>query len=243
MLFYFRNIYQFELRRPVALLYPSPFSHTADNNLVNFVLPVVHAMKIFSLIVYYKGGPNTQVRLLKGAYDLSSFSFFQRGSVQEFMSFTGKIITERSSQPSRSSVKEQEYMVHAYVRADGLSGVLVADSEYPQRVAFTLITRILDDFAAAVAPADWPTVNEGAAPFRGLDPALAKYQDPHQADSMTRLQDEVDETKIVLHDTIQKVLERGEKLDDLVEKSEGLSAQSKMFYKSAKKMNKCCTWV
>ena len=34
------------------------------------------------------------------------------------------------------------------------------------------------------------------------------------------------------HDTIDKVLQRGEKLDDLVEKSEELGLQSKTFYKT-----------
>jgi hypothetical protein len=33
-----------------------------------------------------------------------------------------------------------------------------------------------------------------------------------------------------LHKTIESVLERGEKIDSLVAKSDGLSAQSKMFY-------------
>ena len=58
-----------------------------------------------------------------------------------------------------------------------------------------------------------------------------KYQDPQQADSIMKIQKELDETKIVLHKTIESVLERGEKIDSLVEKSDGLSAQSKMFYK------------
>lgn len=64
-----------------------------------------------------------------------------------------------------------------------------------------------------------------------------------QADALSRVQSEIDETKVVLHSTIAAVLERGEKLDDLVTKSDELSAQSKMFYTQAKKMNKCCTWV
>lgn len=46
-----------------------------------------------------------------------------------------------------------------------------------------------------------------------------------------KIQKELDETKIVLHKTIESVLERGEKIDSLVEKSDGLSSQSKMFYK------------
>ena len=73
---------------------------------------------------------------------------------------------------------------------------------------------------------------------------------------MTKLQEDLDETKIILvrlysicslvhinltfyaiffflqHDTIEKVLQRGEKLDDLVEKSEELGLQSKTFYKT-----------
>lgn len=60
---------------------------------------------------------------------------------------------------------------------------------------------------------------------------LSKYQDPQQADSIMKIQKELDETKIVLHKTIESVLQRGEKIDDLVAKSDGLSAQSKMFYR------------
>ena len=41
------------------------------------------------------------------------------------------------------------------------------------------------------------------------------------------------------HKTIESVLERGEKLDNLVERSNALSAQSKMFYKTAKKVCLC----
>ena len=70
-----------------------------------------------------------------------------------------------------------------------------------------------------------------------------------------RVQQELDETKIVLvrfkfrprlmasskdkviqHKTIESVLQRGEKLDNLVDRSNALSAQSKMFYKTAKKV-------
>lgn len=41
--------------------------------------------------------------------------------------------------------------------------------------------------------------------------------------------------------TIEQVLENQEKLDALVAKSDDLSGQSKIFYKRAKKMNRCCS--
>jgi synaptobrevin family protein YKT6 len=59
---------------------------------------------------------------------------------------------------------------------------------------------------------------------------IQKYQNPDEADSILKIQKELDETKIVMKQTIESVLERGEKIDDLVAKSDGLSAQSKMFY-------------
>lgn len=42
-------------------------------------------VKLFALCVFYKG--QNEGRLLKAAYDLQSFSFFQRGAVQEFMGY------------------------------------------------------------------------------------------------------------------------------------------------------------
>ena len=35
-----------------------------------------------------------------------------------------------------------EYICHVYVRSDNLSGVVIADHEYPQRVAHTLINKV-----------------------------------------------------------------------------------------------------
>lgn len=49
---------------------------------------------------------------------------------------------------------------------------------------------------------------------------------------MSKVQAELDETKIILHNTMESLLERGEKLDDLVSKSEVLGTQSKAFYKT-----------
>ena len=46
--------------------------------------------------------------------------------------------------------------------------------------------------------------------------------------------------KVILHKTIESMLERGEKLDSLVDKSSDLSMASQMFYKQARKTNSCC---
>lgn len=197
-------------------------------------------VKLFAVCVLYKGVE--KAHLVKAAYDLQQFSFFQRGSVQEFMAFTSRIITERSNPCSRQSVKEQEYMCHVHIRADNLAGVVISDHEYQYRVAHNMINRVLDDFAAKVPSHLWVDAEEGAVPYLDLPATLARWQNPREADSLTKIQEEVEETKIILHKTIDAVLERGEKLDDLVSKSENLSMQSKTFYKTARKTNSCCSF-
>lgn len=149
---------------------------------------------------------------------------------------------ERTQAASRQSVKQDAYMCHVYVRADNLGGVLIGDHEYPQRVAHTLLTKVLDDFTAKVPADQWSTGTESSIAFTQLPAYLSKYQDPREADALTKMQNDLDETKIILKNTIEAVLERGEKLDDMVIKSENLSIQSKAFYKTAKKTNSCCSF-
>ena len=54
---------------------------------------------------------------------------------------------------------------------------------------------------------------------------LTQFQDPAQADQLTRIMNELEETKVVLHDTIEAALERGQKIDTLIEKSNDLTGQ------------------
>ena len=105
-------------------------------------------MKLYALLVMYKTEETPQK--LKGAFDVSSFSFFQRKSVEEFMNFTAKIMTERTQVGDRTSVTEGEYFCHVFVRPDCLVGVCLSDQEYPPRVAHTLLGKVLDDFTLTV---------------------------------------------------------------------------------------------
>ena len=81
------------------------------------------------------------------------------------------------------------------------------------------------------------------AAFPAHPSLLTQFQDPAQADQLTRIMNELEETKVVLHDTIEAALERGQKIDTLIEKSNDLSGSSKMFYKTAKKQNQCCSYM
>jgi synaptobrevin family protein YKT6 len=109
---------------------------------------------------------------------------------------------------------------------------MITDLEYPKLVAHQVLSKVVDEFVSKYPRTAYATATKDSPPLSmpELKEYIQKYQDPAQADSIMKIQKELDETKIVLHKTIESVLERGEKIDNLVAKSDGLSAQSKMFY-------------
>ncbi|KAL9935242.1 hypothetical protein V8E36_005590 [Tilletia maclaganii] len=253
--------------------------------------PPANIRQVFALIIF-ANPPGAPAVPLVGAWELSSFGFLQRGTVQDVMAFMSKVspqlelaatlsalasafplradplstpapsqtVAERTPPTQRQSVQENSYVAHVHARpaSDGIVGVIVTDTEYPTRVVFSLLNKVLDEFVLKVPKTSYSsqvsaiTTGSQAAPtgkgtllasdsvFPQAQDYLKRYQDPRQADTIMKVQQELDETKIVLHKTIDSVLQRGEDLDKLVEKSATLSSSSKQFYKTAKKQNSCC---
>lgn len=85
-------------------------------------------------------------------------------------------------------------VAHVYAHPQGLYGVIMSDKEYPSRVAFSLLNKILDEFLVKFPQDKWnPPMT-----YPELQNYLSKYQDPKQADSIMRVQNELDETTAIL---------------------------------------------
>jgi synaptobrevin family protein YKT6 len=197
-------------------------------------------MKITALLVLKCPSGDSDPVILANATDVTHFGYFQRPSAREFIVFVARTLARRTPPDQRHSVQHEEYKVHSYNRG-GLCVMGFMDDHYPVRSAFSLLNQVIDEYIKAFGDS-WRNVKEDSSqPWPYLTDALSKFQDPAEADKLLKIQRELDETKIILHKTIDSVLERGEKLDSLVEKSSDLSAASQMFYKQAKKTNQCCT--
>mmetsp|Transcript_40183 Transcript_40183/g.111658 ORF Transcript_40183/g.111658 Transcript_40183/m.111658 type:complete len:198 (-) Transcript_40183:76-669(-) len=195
-------------------------------------------MKIVSIAITRWNGDTPKPVILTSASDLSDFGFFQRGGIQEMLTFVARTLTERTT--GMQVVEHEGYHCHCIVQADGLGIIATCDKEYPSRVAFQMCKNLLGEFTETIK--GWRAeATDNAISFPSLQTTLTKYQKPTEVDKILRITTELEETKEVLHQTIDAVLERGTKLEDLVAKSDDLSSQSKMFYKQAKKTNSCCT--
>ncbi|CAM6095390.1 unnamed protein product [Calypogeia fissa] len=199
-------------------------------------------MKVTAILVLraVPDGEKVDPVVLANASDVSQFGFFQRSAAREFILFVARTIASRTPNGRRQSVEQDEYMVHCYNR-NGLCGLAFVDKDYPMRSAFSVINKVLDEYTQKFGNSWQRQTTDSAEPWPYLAEALQRYQNPTEADKLLKIQKDLDETKVILHKTIDSVLARGEKLDTLVDKSTDLSAASQLFYKQAKKTNQCCS--
>jgi len=193
-------------------------------------------------IFRHTGSETAPVRLAK-ASDLALFSYWTRDKIGEHLNFASRTVCQRTDVGQRQTIEEKgdnPFLVHVYVRSDGLSGTVVADKEYPVRVAFSFLNKMLSDFEKK-AGEGWKLIDtdqDGSQAF--LQTLLNEFQDPKSADKLLKIQDTLDDIKDVMHKNIIEILKRGDTIEKLVDKSKDLSDSSKIFYKSAKKTNACC---
>ena len=156
--------------------------------------------------------------------NLDTLWFFQRKSAAEIQDALTEIILTRS-QPGFSQIVEDAYSAYVWCTAK-VSAVLMTDEQYPERAA-RLIFRRLEQGEA--------TTEES------LQALLKEAQHPEQLDKVKQIAADLEETRLILLDNIEKVLARGEKLETLMAQSSQLSESSRAFYLKARKLNRCCT--
>lgn len=78
-------------------------------------------------------------------------SYFTRGSILEHLHFATRTVIQRTKAGTRQTVglSENPFLVHTYVRYDGLAGIVVTQKDYAVRVAYSLINKMMADYEAA----------------------------------------------------------------------------------------------
>eukprot|EP01127_Copromyxa_protea_P007175 TRINITY_DN17090_c0_g1_i1.p1 TRINITY_DN17090_c0_g1~~TRINITY_DN17090_c0_g1_i1.p1 ORF type:complete len:201 (-),score=48.85 TRINITY_DN17090_c0_g1_i1:49-651(-) len=197
-------------------------------------------VKLLSAIVmkHNNGHPVT----LYSCFELASFGFFSRGSIQEVCQFVSRETITRTSPGQTNAVSHATYICHTRVLSSGLAAAVVVDQDYPSFVAQSFLNKALVAFQDKYPEAEWRKVTqESNLGVPDLNALLQEYQDPSKADKILQIKKELEDTKEVVIKSIDQLLERGEKLDDLVERSQDLSFQSKAFANKAEDLNSCCT--
>jgi len=165
-------------------------------------------------------------------------------SAKEAIVFTARLLAKRvRAGLVKLPHDTKDECIFCYSTADGLAAVAAVDKRYPDRVATELLRGLVEGMRTEHGMTWRVATSDFSQKLSRLDATLTAAQDPAKIDKLTAVSDKLVEVKAVLQVTIEKVLERGELLDDLVERSADLSASAKKFYKATPKGWGCCVIV
>jgi synaptobrevin homolog YKT6 len=104
-------------------------------------------VKLFGIYVFNGVGGEAATSAVAKAVDLSSFSLFNRGSADEIMNFVARSVAKKTAPTQQQSVEHLTYVAYAHTAPSGLCAAVLADQDYPSRVAFTVAHTALQLFA------------------------------------------------------------------------------------------------
>lgn len=115
-----------------------------------------------------------------------------------------------------------------YERAGRFIFCVVADEDYGRTIPFSCIERIKDDFMNRYGSA--AGIERGVTEFEGRLREHMNWcmMNPNQMDKVAEVQRRVDDVKNVMVQNIEQVLARGEKIEDLVDKTDNLRFQAEV---------------
>eukprot|EP00850_Spirogloea_muscicola_P012899 SM000085S23249 [mRNA] locus=s85:183998:185686:- [translate_table: standard] len=200
------------------------------------------------------------------------YSFVARGTtvLAEYTAFSGNFSTialqclQKLPPANNKFTYTCDRHTFNYLVEDGFTYLVVADEEFGRQIPFAFIDRVKEDFqrryggdraeASTAHGLDRDFGYEGSAhrPVAySLDkeygPKLKEHMQycvdhPEEMNKMSRIKAQVSEVKGIMMDNIEKVLDRGEKIELLVDKTENLRFQADNFQRQGRQLRSKMWW-
>lgn len=124
----------------------------------------------------------------------------------------------------RRSFTHQKLCYNVQSDAQGTTFLCVTEENFSRVTSF--------NFLEAAKKTCGPLKNAPPAMFTQLKRETDFYSDPKN-DKINKIKNEIGQVKDIMIDNIEKILERGDKIDNLIVKTEGLEKQSSQFKSNA----------
>lgn len=169
---------------------------------------------------------------------MNHFSFFQKEAMVQFLGQLSTRVAAAARVGTRTSTEREEfgevYVAHCFAACEEMCCVVIGDRNYPYRVAFDMAALAIEQFLRRYKPIDI-TGDARDNPFPELQVLLDRYQKPEQADTLLKMRRDLVDTQNQLHGNMNMLLDRGDKVENLVRKSDTLKSAGTMFKRVVKK--------
>jgi len=169
------------------------------------------------------------------------YAFVARGTVvlAEYTEFTGNFTTIASQCLVKLPASNNKFTYNCdghtfnYLVEDGFTYCVVAVESVGQQMPIAFLVRIKDDFSKRYGGGKAATAAASSL-SREFGSKLKEHMQycvdhPEEINKLAKVQAQVSEVKNVMMENIEKVLDRGEKIELLVDKTENLRSQAQDF--------------
>ena len=132
-----------------------------------------------------------------------------------------------------------------YLADDGYVYLVVADEAYGRQIPFACLERVKDEFKSQYGDRARDAIAH--ALDRSFGPRIKAQMEycannPDELSKVSRVQAQVSEVKNIMMDNIEKVLDRGEKIELLVDKTENPRFQADNFHRTGRQLRQRMWW-
>ncbi|KAF9208408.1 Vesicle-associated membrane protein [Haplosporangium sp. Z 27] len=161
-----------------------------------------------------------------------------------FTTVTEAILVKIPPNNSKLTYVYDRYLFH-YICEDGLTYMCMADDSFGRRIPFAFLQDIKQQFLTRYGleralDAKYPNaMNEFS---RVIAKQMEYYSTNPEADKIKHVQGEIEQVKDVMVHNIERVLERGERIELLVDKTDSLNHQAYAFKKRSTALKRAMWW-
>ena len=131
-----------------------------------------------------------------------------------------------------------------YITQDGMIYMCMADESYGRRLPFQFLEEIATSFVETYGDESKTMAslecNEDFAP--SLESQMDFFNNPEEADTISRIQGQIKDVKKIMVQNIDKVLERSERIDLLVDRTDNLSQSAQTFKTKSRALKRQYWW-
>jgi len=156
-------------------------------------------MKIYSICIFKVNSPAVEGDrpvLLYSVYELSSFGFFQRKTVQERLLSVSRDTVAREQKDRVSLPDTQTKSVcHTLVETGkGLGCSIITDTEYPSKIVHSIVNIALDQFGKAHNESIYiDSIRDRELSTPNIKELIKNYQNPQNAMKLIQQLDQINE--------------------------------------------------
>ncbi|XP_076824486.1 uncharacterized protein LOC143470317 [Clavelina lepadiformis] len=155
------------------------------------------------------------------------------------------ILADLPTAGNRKTTLPQDELLFHTVTNEGLVYLCASDKDMGRRVPYLFLEELQRQFTDAGSLLIRATSANAFEFNRDFRKTLGNLMDDFNSgkgDQLTTMQKQVGEVTGIMRANVEKVLERGDKLDDLVDKTEDLQASANTFQVNAKRIQRKMFW-